>query len=200
MSLLDDDNDIEYSGAIVNARKYVEELYTEADKKRVEIVNHLWALQAKKIGVPQGTTTTEAWNFFRDAITFDVMSKSVEMFDLPPSYQKTIAKVQYLDNYAKRLQSELNDTIRRHCESLQKNKAMAKELLQVIRCHPDANYDREVVINALDIVYGNDWWTFDIDRQFDMQDVPAIIQRCEEHRQRFNELLGTTPQKIIMKY
>lgn len=199
MSLLDDDNEIEYSCAIVNARKYVEELYAEADKKRAETVDYLWELQAKKIGVPQGTTATEAWGLFRDAITIETQDKAVEMFDLPPSYQKTIVKVQYLDNHAKNLQSELNDTIRRHCESLQENKAMAKELLRVIRCHPDANCDRKVVANALEIMYGPDW-KFSIDGQFDIQDVPVIIRRYEERRQKFNEMLGTTPQEIMWEH
>ena len=196
MSLLDDDNEIEYSCAIVNARKYVEELYAEADKKRAETVDYLWELQAKKIGVPQGTTSTEAWDLFRDAITVETQDKAVEMFDLPPSYKKTMIKAQYLDNHAKNLRAELNDAIKMHIQSLQKNRAMAKELLRVIRCHPDANYDREVVVSALEIVYGRDW-TFNIDGRFDTQDVPAIIQRCEERRQKFNRDIGSIPQEIM---
>ena len=199
MSLLDDDNEIEYSCAIVNARKYVEELYAEADKKRAETVDYLWELQAKKIGVPQGTTSTEAWDLFRDAITVETQDKAVEMFDLPPSYNKTMIKVQYLDNHAKNLRAELNDTIKMHSQSLQKNIAMAKELLRVIRCHPDANYDREVVVSALEIVYGRDW-TFNIDGRFDTQDVPTIIQRCEERRQKFNGDIRSIRQEIMWEH
>jgi hypothetical protein len=177
MSLLDDDNEIEYSCAIVNARKYVEELYAEADRKRAEIVDHLWELQAKKIGVPQGTTAAEAWGWFRDAITIETQDKAVEMFDVPMSYEKAVAKQQYFEK-------RCLDTIMSRDHYMVENEKsgklswnFAEEILKLVVMCPTLEYSKEVVADALNLIYGSTWKYY-VASTFEIEQVPYIIGKC----------------------
>ena len=80
MSLLDDENEVTFAGAIQGSRQYIKSLYEEADKKRDEVIKYLWELQARKIGVPEGSSTQFAWEAFTKAAIDDLNDRGVEMF------------------------------------------------------------------------------------------------------------------------
>ena len=188
MSLLDDENEVTLAGAIQGSRQYIKSLYEEADKKRDEVIKYLWELQARKIGVPEGSSSQVAWGIFTKAAIEDLNDRGVEMFDVPISYEKAVAKQQYFE---KRCHDAL---VSRDAYMVENDKSrklswkFAEELLKSVVMCPTLEYSKEVVADALDLIYGSAWKYY-VASTFEIEQVPYIIGKCNRDAHKsFREL------------
>jgi hypothetical protein len=194
MSLLDDENEVTLAGAIQGSRQYIKSLYEEADKKRTEVIKYLWELQARKIGVPEGSSAQFAWGVFTEAAMNELSDRGVEMFDVPMSYEKAVAKQQYLE---KRCQDAIMSRDHYMVENEKSGKLswnFAEEILKSVVMCPTLEYNKAVVADALDLIYGSTWKYY-VASTFEIEQVPYIIGRCNRDAHKsFGEL-----QKMFMK-
>ena len=177
MSLLDDENEVTLAGAIQGSRQYIKSLYEEADKKRDEVIKHLWELQARKIGVPEGSSTQAAWGIFTKAAIDDLNDRGVEMFDVPISYEKAVAKQHYYEKSYQTAVSDRDMYIEHAKESEKLSWKFAEELLKSVVICPTLEYSKEVVADALDLIYGSAWKYY-VASTFEIEQVPYIIGKC----------------------
>ena len=177
MSLLDDENEITLASTIQGSRQYIKSLYEEADKKRDEVIKYLWELQARKIGVPEGSSAQFAWGIFTKATIDDLNDHGVEMFDVPISYEKVVAKQQYFEKNFHEALIMRDHYIVENEKSGKLSRKFAEEILKLVVMCPTLEYDKEVVADALDLIYGSAWKYY-VASTFEIERVPYIIERC----------------------
>lgn len=177
MSLLDDENEITLASTIQGSRQYIKSLYEEADKKRDEVIKYLWELQARKIGVPEGSSAQFAWGIFTKAAIDDLNDRGVEMFDVPISYGKAIVKQQYFEKNFHEALIMRDHYIVENEKSGKLSRKFAEEILKLVVMCPTLEYDKEVVADALDLIYGSAWKYYVVST-FEIEQVPYIIERC----------------------
>lgn len=188
MSLLDDENEVTLAGAIQGSRQYIKSLYEEADKKRDEVIKYLWELQARKIGVPEGSSTQAAWGIFTKAAIDDLNDRGVEMFDVPVSYEKAVAKQQYFEKRCHDALASRDAYIVENDKSRKLSWKFAEELLKSVVMCPTLEYSKEVVADALDLIYGSAWKYY-VASTFEIEQVPYIIGKCNRDAHKsFSEL------------
>lgn len=189
MSLLDDENEVTLAGAIQGSRQFIKSLYEEADKKRDEVIKYLWELEAQKIGVPDGSTAQSAWGVFTKAAIDDLNDRNVEMFDVPISYEKAMAKQQYFEKRCSELISDRDMYIDHARESGKLSWKFAEEILKLVVMCPTLEYSKEVVADALDLIYGSGWKYYVVST-FEIEQVPYIIGKCNRDAHKsFGELV-----------
>lgn len=189
MSLLDDENEVTLAGAIQGSRQYIKSLYEEADKKRDEVIKHLWELQAQKIGVPEGSSSQVAWGIFTKAAIDDLNDRGVEMFDVPISYEKAVAKQQYFEKRCHDALVSRDTYMVENDKSRKLSWKFAEELLKSVVMCPTFEYSKEVVADALDLIYGSAWKYY-VASTFEIEQVPYIIGKCNRDAHKsFGELV-----------
>lgn len=177
MSLLDDENEITLAGAIQGSRQYIKSLYEEADRKRNDVIEHLWELQAQKIGVPEGSLSQVAWGTFKKAAIEDLSDRGVEMFDVPISYEKAVAKQQYFEKRCHDAFVSRDVYMMENDKSRKLSWKFAEELLKSVVMCPTLEYSKEVIADALDLIYGSAWKYYVVST-FEIEQVPYIIGKC----------------------
>ena len=164
MSLLDDENDLAFEGAKLSAQKYISGLYEEVDSKQKAVIEHLWELEAEKVGVPKGSMAEAAWELFKAGVcnTFDMNEN--DFFGIPIEYGKLSKELEKYKHALNECKNELSDAraslhryMHRAVTEWDMNTAFAKYIIKMTINDPDSLMEFDIGMKALDVLTDDKW-------------------------------------------